>query len=90
MKTHFRLSKATFETIVSRTRMKGTALQAARDVLVRGMIPTKAAEKHGISKQRVGYCVKNIRNRALEMGVCPCCGQTVNTNKDILDEAITS
>lgn len=86
MKTVFRLSKEVFEAVVSRSRMKGRALNAARDVLINGVLPIKAAETHGISRQRVGYAVKGISRNALKLGACPCCGQAIK--QEVIDEAI--
>jgi hypothetical protein len=86
MKTVFRLSKEVFEAVVSRSRMKGAALNAARDVLINGVVPSHAALLHDISKQRVGFAVKRIRNNALKLGACPCCGQAIK--QEVLDEVI--
>lgn len=81
MKVNFRLTQSVFNTIVSRTRMKGKALDAAREVLVLGLTPARAAERHGITRQRVSACVTRLVNNAVnEMGACPCCGQKLKVS----------
>lgn len=72
-----RLSQIVFDAAVRNSRMKGKALAAAKESLVDGVIPIKAAEQHQISKQSVSACIRRVLNNAVKLGACPCCGREI-------------
>ncbi len=76
----YRLSAIVFDTAVGNSRMKGKALAAARQSLVDGVLPIKAALNHDVSKQSVSACIRRVLNNALKLGACPCCGRVIESD----------
>lgn len=65
------MSPETFEAAVSRTKMRGATVDAARQVLVYGTTAAQAAELHGRTGAWARQAVARVRSAARDVLLCP-------------------